>query len=93
MNTFYTAYTRPIHGTIFYFVKKFIIFPELKDVPDIMESYGMHTDFNRACRIAQVKDPAIKQKLLMEMQTAGAPRAKVIRMNTNGATGYSMTKG
>lgn len=85
MNTFYTAYTRPVHGTTYYFVKKFSAFPELKGVPDILENYGMHTDFNRACRIAELKDPAIMQKLLKNMEIARTVNAKVIQMNSQTA--------
>ncbi len=85
MNTFYTAYTRIIHGTAFYFVKKFSSFPELIGVPDILESLGMHTDFSRACRIAELKDPAIMQKLLSEIEIAKTFNAKIIHMNSKTA--------
>lgn len=85
MNTFYTAYTRLVHGTTFYFVKKFAAFPELKGVPDILENYGMHTDFYRACRIADVKDTAIIQKLLKDIEVARTINAKVIQMNSQKA--------
>lgn len=85
MNNFYTAYTRLVHGTTFYFVKKFSAFPELKGVPDILENYGMHTDFYRACRIAELKDPAIMQKLLKEIEIARTGNAKVIHMNSQTA--------
>ena len=85
MNTFYTAYTRLIHGTTYYFVKKFSAFPELKGVPDILETYGMHSDFNRACRIAGLKDPAIMQKLVKDIEIARTVNAKVIHMNSQSA--------
>ncbi|MDQ6843105.1 MAG: hypothetical protein M3Z92_01955 [Bacteroidota bacterium] len=81
MNTFYTAYTRLVHETTYYFVKKFSTFPELAGVPDILESYGMHTDFNRACHIAKIDDPAIKQQLLNQIGFRTANDAKVIQMN------------
>ena len=82
MNTFYTGYTRPVHGTIYYFVKKFSTFPDLTGAPDILENYGMHTDFFQACRIANLKDKEIMQKLLKEIETAGTINAKVIHMNS-----------
>ncbi len=85
MNTFYTAYTRLVHEKTFYFVKKFSVFPELKGVPDILESYGMHTDFSRACRLADLKDPLIMQKLLREIEIARTINAKVIHMNSQTA--------
>lgn len=80
MENFYTAYTKQINGTDFYFVKKYITFPEYRDVPDILETYGMHTDFNKACRIAMVTDPAIKHQLLNSLP-ADRPRSKVIHIN------------
>lgn len=82
MNTFYTAYTRAVHGTNFYFVKKFSAFPELKGVPDILETLGMHTDFKRACRLAELKDPAIMHKLLKDIEAERTINAKVIHMNS-----------
>ena len=78
MNTFYTAYTRLVHGTTFYFVKKFSAFPELKGVPDILENYGMHSDFNRACCIARLTDTSIMQRLLKDIESARTVNAKVI---------------
>jgi hypothetical protein len=80
MENIYTAYIKQINGTNFYFVKKYITFPEYRDVPDIMETFGMHTNFNRACRIAMVTDPAIKQQLLNTLP-ADRPKSKVIHMN------------
>ncbi len=85
MNTFYTAYTRPIHGKTFYFVKKFSAFPELKGIPDILENYGMHSDFNRACRIARLTDTGIMQRLLKDIESARTINAKVIHMNSQNA--------
>ncbi|MEO7960546.1 MAG: hypothetical protein ABIR19_03305, partial [Ginsengibacter sp.] len=62
MNTFYTAYTRLLQGTSYYFVKKFSSFPDLNDVPDILENLGMHADFEEACKIAKLYDAGIKQQ-------------------------------
>lgn len=80
MNTFYTAYTKVIQGTIFYFVKKFSSFPEFANVPDILESYGMHANFETACKIARLKDESVKQKLLKDIKFEGAHTGMVIRM-------------
>ena len=82
MENFYTAYTKVIENKLHYFVKKFMIFPELKDVAPVLESYGMHTDFNKACSIAGIQDPKIKEQLLLEAQET-IPQAKVIDLNAN----------
>lgn len=62
----YTSYTKVINAKTYYFVKKYATYPELKGVPEILESYGMHTDFDTACRIALIQDYSIKQKLFKE---------------------------
>src|SRR6266516_7672641 len=68
MENFYTVYTKEINGSTFYFVKKYITFPEYRDVPDILESYGMHTDFNRACSISRVDDQVVMEQLFNDMK-------------------------
>ena len=80
MENFYTAYTKVIQNTTFYFVKKFTIFPEFKDMPPVLESLGMHTDFNRACEIASVKDETARKNLFEEVQNQDIS-AKIIHMN------------
>ncbi len=82
MNIFYTAYTRQVQGTNFYFVKKFSTFPELKGTPNILESFGMHRDFNSACRIAKINDPLIKENLLGAIGYAESDHGKIIHMNS-----------
>lgn len=77
METNFTCYTKKVQGEVFYFVKKFIVFPEYNNVPPILEALGMHTDFNKACTIAQLTDAAIKKQLLEEVET-GLKQAKVI---------------
>lgn len=91
METFYTAYTKQLNSSTYYFVKKFSSFPELKNVPPIMESYGMHTDFNRACTIAGVKDEAIKKQLLKEAVTT-LQKAKVIELGNTGFSTKAMVR-
>jgi hypothetical protein len=83
MENFYTAYTKSIDGKVHYFVKKFIAYPELKDVPPFLESSGMHTDFNKACSIAGLNDARIKQQLLEEIDR-NVPLAKVIELDAAG---------
>lgn len=79
MKNIYTAYSKTITGITHYFVKKFITFPDLKDVPDILESYGMHTDFELACGIAKIDDKEVRKQLLKEVQE-NTESAKVIQM-------------
>jgi hypothetical protein len=87
MNTFYTAYTRDVQGKTFYFVKKYSSFPEFAEVPDILENYGMHTNFNLACKIASLKDGSIKQKLLRDIEFNGVQTGMLIQMTVPVALG------
>ena len=75
----YTAYTKNVMGINYYFIKKFITFPELKDVPDVLENYGMHTNFEQACNIAKVDDKDVRLQLLKDVQE-NADSGKVIQM-------------
>lgn len=81
MENFYTAYTRVIQNTTFFFVKKYITFPEYKDAPAVLESYGMHTNFNRACEIALINDQEIRNNLWADLENNPNTGAKVIHMN------------
>ena len=81
MENFYTAYTKQIENTTHYFVKKFMAFPEFPNVEPVLESYGMHADFNKACTIAGIQEPEIKERLLREAE-ATLQTAKVIDFNT-----------
>ncbi|MGH2646026.1 MAG: hypothetical protein ACRDE8_00600 [Ginsengibacter sp.] len=80
MENFYIAYTRVVQNTTFYFVKKYVTFPEFKDVPNVLENYGMHTDFNRACKIAGIYDADLSKKLLSSLQN-NITGAKIIPLN------------
>jgi hypothetical protein len=82
METFYTAYTKLLDYKTYYFVKKFTAFPEFKDVSPILESYGMHTNFDKACTIAGLTDPLIKEQLLQQAEE-NTPRAKVVELGNN----------
>ncbi|MBA2251036.1 MAG: hypothetical protein H0W12_12690 [Chitinophagaceae bacterium] len=79
MKNFYAAYTRVVFGTTYYFVKKYGTFPEFKNVSDVLEGYGMHTDFNSACNIAEIDNDTIRQQLLNSIQEANF--GKVVSMN------------
>ena len=80
MQNVYTAYTKVIDGTTYFFVKEFLVFPDLKNVPPILEKYGMHTDFEKACGIALLNDDLIKKQLLADMESH-TPLAKVIEID------------
>ena len=80
MQNIYTAYTKVIEGTTYFFIKEFLVFPELKNVPPVLEKYGMHTDFDKACDIALLHDNKIKKQLLVEMESH-TPLAKVIEID------------
>lgn len=80
MEIFYTAYTKTIHGTPFYFVKTFHTFPEYQNVAPALETYGMHTKFEKACKIAMVYDKEIQQQLLYKIENNKAV-SKVIPLH------------
>jgi len=80
MENFYTTYRKTIDGVTFYFVKKYQTFPEYKNVSPILENYGMHTDFTRACKIAMITDKAI-QKQLSDTLEENAAQTKVVKLN------------
>jgi len=89
METFYTAYTKLLDYKTYYFVKKFTAFPELKDVSPVLESYGMHTNFDKACSIAGINDVAVKQQLLQQAEE-NTQRAKVVELTNNSFAGKSI---
>ena len=90
MENFYSSYTKIIENKTYFFVKKYLIFPEYKDLSPVMESYGMHVDFNKACSIAGINDPILKQQLLFEAQGT-MQQAKVIDFNPSNFTSKSAT--
>jgi hypothetical protein len=83
METIYTAYTKFLDFKVYYFIKKYTAFPELKNVSPVLESYGMHTNFDKACSIAGIHDDSIKEKLLKEAE-ATIKRAKIVELNNTG---------
>lgn len=88
METFYTAYTKLLDFKTYYFVKKFSAFPEFKNVPPVMESYGMHTDFDRACTIAGITDAAVKEKLLQQAED-NKQTAKIVELSSTMVQGIT----
>ena len=67
MENIYTAYSKDVNGKTFFFVKKYNVFPEYEDFPNVLDSMGMHTDFYKACEIAKIDDETIIRKLLSEL--------------------------
>ncbi len=80
MEHFYDSYTKVVQDQTYYFVKRYLRFPEYSQVADILEGYGMHTDFGKACRIAGIKDAAIIQQVY-EKLNSNIAYAKVIELN------------
>ncbi len=66
----YAAYTKTVNNKLYFFVKKYICYSEIQNAPDILESYGMHTNFEKACSIAGVKDANLMQQLFAEAMPA-----------------------
>jgi hypothetical protein len=81
METFYTAYTKLLDYKTYYFVKKFTAFPEFKNVSPILDAYGMHINFDKACTIAGITNADTKQQLLQQIED-NTPRAKVVELNS-----------
>ena len=66
MEHYYKAYTKSINDTTFYFVKKYTSYPEFQETPAILEKFGMHKNFKKACNLADVYDLSIIEKLYDE---------------------------
>ena len=90
MENIYKAYTKEINGKVFYFVKKFSIFPEFEDL-QVLDSIGMHTDFFKACRIAKVEDDIIINKLMNELHLI-PESARIIHLHKVKAMTHSLIK-
>lgn len=78
----YQAYTKKVNGTEHFFVKKFLSFPEYQHVPDVMEGFGMHTNFSKACQIAGITDPQVMNNIFKDMSEP-ASHAIIIEMGNN----------
>lgn len=91
MKLFYTAYTKEINNVSFYFVKKYIEFPECENSPRVLESMGMHRDFYRACKIASIYDETVIEQLLSQLHIM-PKNAKVIPMTGIRSMTHSLIK-
>jgi|GEM_PF-1293351 len=80
MENSYVAYTKEINGLNFYFVKKYTSFPDYEDFPKVLDSMGMHTDFYKACAIAEVYEESIISDLMKDLHII-PDRARIIQMN------------
>ncbi len=89
MENIYSAYTKLVDNKTYYFVKKFIVFRDIPGIEPVQESYGMHTDFNKACSIAGVNDLNLRAQLLKEAN-ATLSIAKVVDFNHSGFSGKNM---
>ena len=84
METIFTSYTKKIEGSLFYFVKRFIVFPGLSNMPPVQDGFGMHTDFDKACAIAGLYDEGIKKQLLAEIESGARQQANGIGISESG---------
>ena len=91
MKHVYTAYTKVVNNVTFFFVKKYSVFPECTDCPRVLDSMGMHIDFYRACKIAELEDSEIINQLLNDMHIM-PDTAKVIPMSGFKSITHSLIK-
>lgn len=91
MKSVYKAYTKEINGKVFYFIKKYTIFPDYEGFPSVLDTMGMHTDFYKACDIAKVTEESIIAKLMNELHII-PESARVIEMHGMKAMTHSLMK-
>ncbi len=77
MKHLYTVGTKIIQHKTYYFVKKILTLSEFPDLAKIVVGYGMHTDFNKACNIAGIHDPACREKLFTELEERNKPQKPI----------------
>lgn len=69
MEYLYTVHTKLIDEKNYYFVKKIMVFPEMKGLAaDVVVGFGMHPDFEKACHIAGIDDAENRKKLLAQLE-------------------------
>jgi len=91
MENSYVAYTKEINGVIFYFVKKYATFPDYEGFPKVLDSMGMHTDFYKACGIAEIYEESVVSELMKELHII-PDRARIIHMNNVKSFTHSFLK-
>ncbi|MEP6712950.1 MAG: hypothetical protein ABJA37_11060 [Ferruginibacter sp.] len=86
MEIFYKAYSKIVQDKKYYFVKKIAHFPEYKQLDDLLWGYGMHTNFNTACDIAEINSEKVRLRLYAETQEVPTEKvaitAKLINIYT-----------
>lgn len=75
----HNAYIREIDGQQFYFVKRFIIIPELQNIHPVLSGFGMHLD--KACDIAGVTDAEERKNIYDAIHQQQTSQAKVINFS------------
>lgn len=91
MENIFTAYTREINNQTFYFVKKFVTFPEYNDGIQILDSYGMHHDFMKACNIANIHDESVINNLSDQLRII-PEAARIIPMHKKNSITHSLLR-
>ncbi len=51
-------------------------------MPDILENFGMHSDFKTACSIAKIADPIIQENLMESIKNSESDQGKVVHINS-----------
>ncbi len=82
MKHVYTVHTKKIEDKIYYFVKKLMSLPEFEDLANVVVGYGMHTNFDKACRIAGVHDTTSRNQLLQDLEKQNIPCIQQKTANT-----------
>jgi hypothetical protein len=91
MEHIYDAYTREINGKTFYFVKKYSVFPDVKDCPPVLENMGMHTNFHKACGFARIQDETAIGSLMSQVHIV-PQSARVIHLPKVKSITHSLLK-
>lgn len=78
MEYVYTAYSKCINDKEFFFVKRYMIFPEVKNAEKILDGYGMHTHFDKACKIAGINDLEVRAWLYEKVGTVKSQNSALI---------------
>lgn len=73
MEYLYSLNTKMIDDKIYYFAKKIMTFPEFEGLANVVIGYGMHTNFEIACRIADIHDSGCRKQLLSELEVCKLP--------------------
>jgi hypothetical protein len=68
MEYLYTIHTKLIADKLHFFVKKMMAFPEFEGLDNVLIGYGMHTNFEKACKISGIYDITIRKQLLFELE-------------------------